>query len=215
MELIMVNSLKLKIILTPEDMRELNITNETLDYGLPDTRKAFKSILERAREETGFDIKSDKVYVRIFPSPDGGCEMFLTRRSNLMPEPAEEKCTYFKKKYRFSGEDGKNRKEYIAESTELDNIIELCLRMRSAGFRGKSALYSLGENYYLTVCFPGRMPSFMKDYDIEDDVQKYSFMSEYAYLSYAAPLAKAYIEEYADIIIENGAVDRLAESFGR
>lgn len=210
----MVNSLKLKIILTPEDMKEFNITTETLDYGLPDTRRAFKSILERAREETGFDIKSDKVYVRIFPSPDGGCEMFLTRKSRLMPEPCEEKCTYFKKKYRLSSEEGRQQKEYIAESSELDNIIELSLRMRYSGFKGKSSLYLLGDNYYLTVCFPRQRPSFMKDYDMEDDIQKYSFMSEYANLSYAAPIAKAYIEEYADLIIEKGAVERLAESFG-
>ena len=49
MELIMVNSQKLKIILTSEDMKNMDITNETLDYSSPETKKAIDKILEKAK----------------------------------------------------------------------------------------------------------------------------------------------------------------------
>ena len=89
MELIKVNSVKLKIILTPKDMEEMDITNETLDYDSVKTRSALRNILEKAKIETGFDTKRDKIYVQVFPSNDDACEMFLTRRSKLLPEPYE------------------------------------------------------------------------------------------------------------------------------
>ena len=214
MELIMVNSLKLKIILTPEDMRELNITNESLDYGSSATRRAFKSILEKAKSETGFETGNDRVYVQVFPSNDGGCEMFLTKRCKLLPEPDENKISLLHKKYKFARETESKKQEYIARTNNIEHIIELCIRMKNAGFSGISRLYSYKEDFCLYIHFPKKFPTFVQEsYTAEQDVARFSFISEYADLFFAQPLTKEYINEHWNLLIQNGAVEMLAQKF--
>lgn len=215
MELIKVNSLKLKIILTPEDMREFEITNETLDYGSAKTRKAFRSILEKARCETGFDTKNDHIYVQIFPSLDGGCEMFLTRRGRLLPEPDEQKGTYLKKKYSPVYDRQSKQYRYIAETDNIENIIKLSLRMKESGFSGLSSLYASKDKYYLTIKFPKNFPSFMKNPGFDEEHHKFAYMSDYADIYYAHDLPDAYIREHAQLILSENAISRLADSFNK
>ncbi len=214
MELIMVNSVKLKIILSPKDMQEMEITNETLDYSCEKTKKAFRTILERAKLETGFDIKHDRVYVQVFPSVDGGCEMFLTKRGQLLPEPKKE-GTYFRKKYRLVSDYESEQKAYIAESEELDDIINLCIRMKTEGFSGKSALYFLDGKYYLLTDFSKKLPSFVMQQSCEEDVYRFSFMSDYADMHFAEKLPIACIAERGKLILAEKAVETVYENFTR
>ena len=213
MELIMVNSVKLKIILSPKDMEEMDITNDTLDYNCEKTRKAFRTILERAKIETGFDIKHDRVYVQVFPSVDGGCEMFLTKRGQLLPEPKKE-GTYFRKKYKLVSDLQSERKAYIADSAELDDVISLCLRMKAQGFSGKSSLYYLDGRYYLLTDFSKKFPSFVMQQNYDEDIYRFSFMSDYADMHFAENLPLACIAERGKAILKEKAVETVFEKFG-
>ena len=89
MELILINEKKLKIMLTPEDMREYEIDCESVDYARAETRRAFWSILDEAKHRTGFDAASERVYIQLYPSREGGCEMFVTRLSCAAGESAK------------------------------------------------------------------------------------------------------------------------------
>lgn len=79
MELILINEKKLKIMLTPEDMREYEIDCDSVDYARTETRRAFWSILDEAKHRTGFDAASERVYIQLYPSREGGCEMYVTK----------------------------------------------------------------------------------------------------------------------------------------
>ena len=79
MELIVISNSKLKIMLTSEDMREYSLDCNTLDYENTETRRAFWSILDEAKQRTGFDAASEKVFVQVYPSKKGGCEMYVTK----------------------------------------------------------------------------------------------------------------------------------------
>ena len=79
MELILINDKKLKIMLSPEDMREYEIDCDSVDYGNTETRRAFWSILDEAKHRTGFDAASERVYIQLYPSREGGCEMYVTK----------------------------------------------------------------------------------------------------------------------------------------
>ena len=215
MELIKVNSVKLKIILTPKDMEEMDITNETLDYDSVKTRSALRNILEKAKIETGFDTKRDKIYVQVFPSNDGGCEMFLIRRAKLLPEPDENEKTYLRKKYRLTSDSAHERKEYIAVSKNIDDIIELCLRLKYEGFKGISSLYDMNKYFYLVLCFSRKMPSFMKDSFWDDESYRFAFMSDYADLYFADSLTLARLCERGKTIICKDAVEKMAEAFSK
>ncbi len=79
MELIMISESKLKVMLTATDMRLYGISGESLDKNDAVSRKAFWNILDEAKLQTGFDPAGCKLFVQMYQSKSGGCELFVTR----------------------------------------------------------------------------------------------------------------------------------------
>ena len=79
MELILISESKLKVMLSAEDMRRYDLNCDTVDSGDPTARQAFWDILDEARRRTGFDAAGKRVFVQLYPSREGGCEMFVTK----------------------------------------------------------------------------------------------------------------------------------------
>ena len=79
MDLIKINDNKLKIMLTPVDMQCYALKADELDCGGIETRQAFRNIMDEVRNRTGFDAKGNQIYVQVYPSREGGCEMFVTK----------------------------------------------------------------------------------------------------------------------------------------
>ena len=89
MDILLVSESKLKVMMTKEDMDYYELQGECADYDTTETRKAFWSILDEAKKRTGFDAARDKVLVQLYPSKDGGCELFVTKLG-LVPALAEK-----------------------------------------------------------------------------------------------------------------------------
>lgn len=89
MELILISDSKLKITLTSDDMAQYELDCDTVDYDNTETRKAFWEILDRAKHITGFDAASDRVFIQLYPSRGGGCEMYVTKLGLLCAERRE------------------------------------------------------------------------------------------------------------------------------
>lgn len=207
MELIPVNSQKLKIILTKDDMASFDITSDDLDYSSAKTRKALGNILERAKNETGFNIHHDRLYIQVFPSVDGGCEMFLTRRARLLPEPEAKGCTYLKKKYGSAFEYPSECGKYIARSEDFEDIVSLCLRLYKENFFGRSSLHTIGKDYLLKLDF-GHAD------DLTSDFSRFSFICDYCSVRYADDIPAAYIDEHGKVLIKENAVETIWKNFG-
>ena len=79
MEWIRISPHKLKIMLSAEDARRYALNCEKADYADIMTRDAFREILTDVQKETGFETEKDKVYIQMYPSKEGGCELFVTR----------------------------------------------------------------------------------------------------------------------------------------
>lgn len=79
MEFIMISDSKLKIALTPADMKEYSLDCETIDYDKTETRAAFWQFFDDVKLRTGFDAASDRIFVQIYSSVGGGCEMYVTK----------------------------------------------------------------------------------------------------------------------------------------
>lgn len=79
MELILISDSKLKIMLTRDDMQQYALNCDTIDYDNTETRRAFWNILDEAKHQTGFDAASERVFVQLYPSKEGGCEMYVTK----------------------------------------------------------------------------------------------------------------------------------------
>ena len=79
MEWIRISTHKLKIMLNEEDARRYALSCTASDYAAPDTKAAFREILTDIRQETGFEAGDDRLYIQMYPSKTGGCELFVTR----------------------------------------------------------------------------------------------------------------------------------------
>lgn len=79
MELILISDSKLKIMLTRDDMQQYAIDCDTVDYDNTETRRVLWSILDEAKHRTGFDAAAERVFIQLYPSKEGGCEMYVTK----------------------------------------------------------------------------------------------------------------------------------------
>lgn len=171
MELILISDSKLKIMLTTDDMREYALDCSTLDYDNTETRRAFWSILDEAKHRTGFDAASEKVFVQVYPSRSGGCEMYVTKlglfsESDFGEADASEDDVRIRAPHRerLRGGSGILRNSYSETGrtayikgresayrfTSLEQLLGACRRLASL-FRGKSSAYTDGRNYYLLL----------------------------------------------------------------
>ena len=78
MELILISNAKLKIMLNENDMRKYHIGRES-DCAQAATRKAIRSLLDCARDQIGFNTDGEEIFVQLYTSKHGGCELFVTK----------------------------------------------------------------------------------------------------------------------------------------
>ena len=167
MELIVIGDNRLKIMLTGEDMvhydlAEPDSTGSSVNSITPHTREVLRHIFADAHNEIGFDTEGERLFVQLYASKGGGCEIFVTK----LGEAGEIKL--LKKIMGGSETSLKTQDRTIWFSVDgLEVLTALCKRLDSAGFDGKSALYIHPEQpgtWYLSVtlqsdkheavCFP-------------------------------------------------------------
>lgn len=118
MEVIRINRERIKIMLSPLDMSEMEINCEMLDDFDKRGREAFGKIMKEARNKCGFISCGRKIFVQIFPSKDGGCELFITKLSD-----AELSSTIKESKHYYRFED-------------MNSLIGFCSAARSYNVSG-------------------------------------------------------------------------------
>ncbi len=79
MDILLVSESKLKVMMTKEDMEDYALDADCADYDTTEMRHALWSILDEAKRRTGFEAARDKLLVQLYPSKDGGCELFVTK----------------------------------------------------------------------------------------------------------------------------------------
>ena len=79
MELIVISKSKLKIMLTAPDMVRYRLETARMDCADAHTRAAFRHIFDDARAEIGFDTEGERLFVQLYASREGGCEIFVTK----------------------------------------------------------------------------------------------------------------------------------------
>ena len=212
MELIKINSSKLKIILSPSDLNEFELSTKEFDYVSEVSKKAFWQILSRAKERTGFDPKGGKLFVQFFPSRAGGGELYITRRANLLPE--NPGCDTDVNGLRLAGI-SKNTQEHIAVFCELEPLLSLCRRIYLDGYSLDSTLYLEDDKYYLHLRQKKKLSDFccQGNSHIEQSSSYPQYLCEYAPIYFADKIKCAYLKEHAKVICLKNAVETFAEKF--
>ena len=205
MEIIMISENKLKVMLTAEDLRDFELSSDTLDYSNTETKRMFWDILDRAKHTSGFNTDGRRVLVQIYPSRCGGCEMFVTRLGFLCgaARESEESADSEPIISQLPPKEKKREATVTVFAFEsIGSLISVCKRLSLIGYDGESEAY-VGEDKrsYLFLTELDTCPYLPLD--------EYSFISEYG-THQSTELARTYVGEHARRICASDAVRTLA-----
>ena len=160
MEFIVIDESKIKVMLTAKDLEEFELDAEELDYANTDTKRMFWDVLSKAKRRTGFDTDGQKVLVQLYPSRQGGCEIFVTKIGSIYKDEEDEDLFDTSraslteipiKRKRKKNHDKANTLVVLSFST-LSDMLLLCRALQSRGYAEESRAYiSEDSRFYLVL----------------------------------------------------------------
>ena len=194
MDILVISDTKLKIMLEREDMEHFGLKGDQISYDDPPTRKKLLSILDRVKAESGFDTASDKLLLQLYPSKDGGSELFVTKLGPLPPS-AEQSLR------RSRGVGIFQRDTEIYFTKHRDSLVSIARALNGVGGVERSRLYhEESRGYYLVL---------------EERSGGGTLSPLLPVLEFADPIhasLEPYIEEYASLLMGENALGTLLES---
>ena len=189
MELLRIGEKKLKVTLSGEDMEHYRLDGDSMDYDTTETRSAFWQILDEAKQKTGFDAGGGKIFVQIYPSRAGGCEMYVTLVGKEDGEGTElpQKST-----------------EGIYCFDSLTVLLNVCRMLDEVGYSEKSSAYTADGVYYLVISERRRIGVYGSR-----PLGEYSFLEEYGTRLFGG-VRLSYLREHGRCLREGDAVALLA-----
>ena len=183
MDYVMINQGKLKIMLEAQDLEHWDIRVDELDYSNPYAKAIFEEILAYAKDNLGFDSEGKKVLLQLYPSRDGGCELFITRLGELC-EADEEGDALSIRAYSFE---------------QLSHLLSVCRLLCLRGFSGKSSAWFDNDGKWFLLLYAR---------ESEDEaslgLDTLSFICEYGESEIAGFLS-LYLQEHASSVCEENA----------
>lgn len=193
MELILINDTKLKIMLTEEDMVRYDLDCACANYDNTETRKAFWNILDEAKHQTGFDAASDRVFIQMYPSKEGGCEMYVTKVGLLCSSKDKTNISSLRNKAH------KKAQTYIFKFDTIHHMISACRLIVNCPFEFSHAWVDASGIYYLCL-----------DVDGEENTKKtFGIINEFGYAVQTDNIYE-YINEHCKILFKNCAIEKLS-----
>ena len=161
MELIVISDSKLKVMLSADDMRNYELD----DINSSHTKEAFRNLMRDAREQCGFNGLEGRVFVQLYRSRAGGCELFVTklakgeRGSDSGAERGRTGRTYGGEESddtdykRYFGEKTVKSRHVIYRFEEMGNLLSICAVLMASGYSGASTAYTEKgkKGYYLAL----------------------------------------------------------------
>ena len=197
MNIILISDDRLKVVLTDRDLSGYGIRIEDIDYGNTETKRVFWTILDKAKNETGFDAALSRIFIQIYPDSRGGCEMYVSRIGDKKSSRSRTdgvRCA-------IGGESDGETVEYVYRFGGLDALISACRILVSSGFRGFSSAYACGmepdSEFYLIIKVA-----------LEDEERMVLYLAEYGE-SYVSRYGKWRLMEHCRLISEGDAVSIL------
>lgn len=137
MDILKINNESMKVMLTAEDMSAYCLDCNTIESDRAASINALRHILSFAGKECGFETYDAKLYVQLYASAKGECEIYVrkvdTERSFNVGSGHRGLCVY--------------------SFDAMTNVLQTCSRLRTAGYSGESSAYK--ENgrhvYYLML----------------------------------------------------------------
>jgi len=201
MEWIRISTNKLKIMLTAEDARRYDLQCEKADYADIATRHSFREILTDVRRETGFDATEDKVYIQMYPSKEGGCELFVTKIGLILTDEAREGSRAGRT--RGTSERRSPPSECTALLfTEMTHLLAVCRHLCNVGFLCESEAWQSEDGKLWLLLAQKRSAATLQD--------SLRFAREYG-RAVSVSAARLYLPEHGKRICAARAVETLGK----
>ncbi len=225
MELIVISDSKLKIMLTAPDMIRYDLEGSCKDCTDDKTRAAFRHIFDDARREIGFDTEGERLFVQMYASREGGCEIFVTKLGAEpllwedeipLPTPVsideelspgekallERICA--KEESVFYGADTSASPSFALLLESMEALLGVCRALLGRRYRGGSRAYieetDQGERWYLLLTPTGARRGALP--------RQYALAAEFGTETDAAD-AELYLSEHGRCVCPAGAVETL------
>ena len=199
MEWIRISKNKLKIMLSAEDARHYELDCKSADLGDLVTRSAFREILSDVKRQTDFDASEDKIYIQMYPSKEGGCEMYVTKLGEK--SASEDKGEHIPDSHRLRPLP-KRRMAYSFDS--ISSLVAVCKRLSGIGFAENSSAFRSHvekDKYFLLIEEPEENAYL--------PLTEHSFICEYG-KSENLKNTLLFIHEHTDPICQSRAVETLS-----
>lgn len=170
---------KLKIILSPKDMEELNIAYSELEVTCPLTRSLVLGLLGQLDLPFCFNIQCHTLLVELYPTKPGGCVITYT----AIAKTATQICPY----QIFAFPDG---------YTLVNAVVSVFSRYSNLIY--KSKLYSYHGKFYLGISTLDKDGSPVAD-----------LIGEYAQQLPSSSMLDAYMGEHMKAVLEEDALDTI------
>ncbi len=191
MEILRIGKHAIKISLNIDEAQEYRVLDsESLED--EEIREAFSKLLLKARETVDFSYAGRKIFTEIFPSKDGGCEIYISCIS------MEAEKTVYKDKNQQT--DNKKPKAMLSifDFDNIDNLLLACYRLKEIKYKNKSSVYyDIEKKRYLMI---------LEDVYIKDI--KYAFLLEYAKCLKGS--IASYVKEHYKCILKKDGVKVLS-----
>lgn len=206
-----ISDTQVKFILTQDDLTDKNIKLEDLAVSNDKTKELFQDILSKALDECGFDIDDAPLMVEALPVALDSIMIIVTKLntedmqskdSSSAPIISKDLHRYKRNSITVHNSEGSDNSDTTIYSFEnLDNAIDVCLRLSTLKFVG-SSLYKNSGKYYLVL-----------QTDSSDNESLSFILSEYGERENSNILVKYHLMEHGETIISENAVEILAENF--
>ena len=200
MELIRISDSKLKIMLTPTDMRHFELNTDNFCDDSEQMHRSFRLLLDEVRRRSGFEADDHRISVQYFPSREGGCEMFI---SNLSGEKDRATCalTPAQGMQATTRTRGSFCRSFAYRFDGLDNLLSVCRRLLPLDYiSASSAWRDDAGRYYLFLSTFASSPFAMPE--------ELYFVVEYGSVENAAQL-RLYLTEHGTVVCAEDAIGKL------
>ncbi len=121
MEHILISPGKLKLMLTRADVEHYELPLSSDSDSDPRAQENLRSLLSELGE-LGFDPGNDRLFVQLYPSKDGGAEIYITKLGEKSVRSSDERLTI----------------THIGCFERLDELLSCCERLERSGFGDES-----------------------------------------------------------------------------
>ena len=171
--------------LTKQDMLELDITYEDMDYSTIETRRVIWTVLGEAGKALGRELDpSRRMIIEAAPKSEGGCTLSFTildGRKNRFPQKHTLK---------------KQEENLICDFENLDSLFKAAEEISRTGLESQSSLFELDGTYRLILGCP---------------TESYkNILSEFCRIQNFSKLMNDHTREHWHMLAEGNAVESLS-----